>query len=97
MHTIDDYAPLQAVFEIYCEKSPISRIHLKKKKYHDEKSTRTRFSIYPTISVKMYQKSATFIVKLNSACNGSLISMISDAAKSTFTKELYCRAISKSK
>ena len=40
----------------FCKKTPISRINLKKKKYHDQKSTRTWFSIYPTISVKMLKK-----------------------------------------
>ena len=46
---------------------------------------------------KNVKKNVTFILKLNPSCNGSLISMISDAAKSSFTKELYCRVICKSK
>ena len=46
---------------------------------------------------KTVKKKRTLILKMNPACNGSLISMISDAAKSTFTKDLYCRVISKSK
>ena len=41
----------------FCVKPPISTSHLeRKKKYHDEKSTRTWFSIYHTISVKMENK-----------------------------------------
>ena len=46
---------------------------------------------------KNVKKKSTFILKLNPACNGSLISIISDATESTFRKELYCMVISKSK
>ena len=97
MPTIDDYAPLQAGFHIFVKKHQFQELIWKKEKYHDQKSTRTWFSIYPTISVKMLKKKSTFILKLNPACNGSLISIISDATESTFRKELYCMVISKSK
>ena len=46
---------------------------------------------------KNVKKNSTFILKLNPGCNGSLISIISDATESTFRKELYCMVISKSK
>ena len=81
----------------FCKKTPISRINLKKRKISRSKIYPNMILDLPYYISKNVKKKSTFILKLNPACNGSLISIISDATESTFRKELYCMVISKSK
>ena len=81
----------------FCEKPSFSTIHLKKKVISQSKMYPNMILDLPYYISKNVKKNWTLTLKLNPACNGSHISMICDAAKSTFTKELYCRVISKSK